>query len=247
LSNYAAPRSFSERRVRSAEHLDLPATDERERARSYHDLDRISRLPFQFGPLWRIVRRLAGREAPPGSPIRLLELGAGTGAVGLRIARRLAARGRRVELLSSDIRTEQLPPPREGPELRIVPLRIDLLTDELPSADVILANLVVHHFDDRDVREILRRLAAAATLGAVVYDLERSRRAFHLFRWFFPLWAKSPVTVADSLLSVQQAFRAEELMAIAREAGVKVPRVRRYFGLRILLWWETERPAASQP
>jgi hypothetical protein len=45
------------------------------------------------------------------------------------------------------------------------------------------------------------------------------------------------VSCADSLISVQQAFRVEELLALARAAGIAAPRARRYLGLRTLVWW----------
>ncbi|MBI4603190.1 MAG: hypothetical protein HY721_14620 [Planctomycetes bacterium] len=245
------PRRFSPERLRALEHLDRPDLDPEERRRSYADLDTIARLPGQSGPLWRAVRRLARRHQASrgGPPLRLLELGAGTGALGLRLAARLAARGARVELVLTDLRAEQLPPGGESGRLKVVPRRLDALRDAFPETDIAFANLLIHHFAGEEARALLERMRGAARLGGAVYDLDRNAFAFRFVGWTFPLWVRSPVTASDALASVQQAFRTDELLRLARDAGIEAPRARRIMGLRNLLWWEAraEAPRIVQP
>jgi hypothetical protein len=233
---YAHPRHFRRERIPALEHLDRLDIDRAERSLSYGDLDRMGRLPGQFRPLWRAVRRI-GRLQPPGGTLRLLEVGAGTGAVGLRLARGLAEDGRPVELYSTDLRPDDLPAAGTTNGVTVIPLRLHALEDPLPESDIAVANLLIHHLDDAGARRLLTRLAASSRLGAAVFDLVRSPFAFHFLRLTLPLWARSPITVADALISVQQAFRPEELMALAVEAGIKSPRLSRHLGLRTLLWW----------
>jgi hypothetical protein len=141
------------------------------------------------------------------------------------------------------LRTDFLPPAGEQDGVSIEPLRVDALYDPLPRADVGVANLLVHHFDDADVVQLLARLHAACRLGGAVFDLERNAWAFGVVRWLFPLWVRSPVTAADSLISVQQAFRPEELLRLAREAGIGNARVRSCLRIRLLLQWRSEGPS----
>jgi SAM-dependent methyltransferase len=231
--------------VPGLEHLDRPDIPDSEKRLGYADLETVSRLPFQLGPLARAVERIGrsaaaqtGADERDAEPLRLVELGAGTGRIGLRIAERLARAGRRVELLSTDISPAMLPAPRDGPVV-VRAARLDAVSDPLPAADVIFANLLIHHLSDPDAASLLRKMRESARLGGAVFDLDRNPFAFHFLRLFFPLWARSPLSPADALISVQQAFRVEELRALADGAGIERPRLRRYLGLRTLLWWES--------
>ena len=238
---FHAPRRLAPGRVPCREHLDRTDIPDFEKRLGYADLETVSRMPFQLGPLERAVARIAtsGREEP--GPLRLLELGAGTGRIGLRIAERLARGGRTVELLSTDISAGMLPQARSGPDLVVRPARLDVVSDPLPEADVIFTNLLIHHLSASDAAALLRNMRRTARLGGAVFDLDRNAFAFHFLRVFFPLWARSPISPADALISVQQAFRVEELRALAMEAGIERPHLRRYLGLRTLLWWEGPR------
>ena len=212
--------------------------DPAEKARSYRDLDTISLLPAQFGPLRRVLGRLAGRPIQGGQqPLTLVELGAGSGRLGLRIARHLEGEGHEVELISTDIHAQYLPAAGRRGSVTVRPQRLDALKDPLPPADLCFANLLIHHFDREDALGLLSRMRAATRLGGAVFDLDRNPWAFHFLRVFFPLWVRSPITVADALSSVQQAFRLEELEEIALAAGIEKPHVRRFWMLRTLLWW----------
>lgn len=236
---FSAPTSLAPERRNAVEHLDQPGIDPAEKARSYRDLETISRLPFQFGPLRRAVLRLAAKAAPAGSggPIRIVELGAGTGWAGLRLADALAQRGHEVDLLSTDVAPEFLPAPDRRGRVTVRSARLDATRDAIPAAEITVANLVIHHLDHAGAARLLAGMRGASRLGGAVFDLDRNRWAFHFFRAFFPLWARSPITCADALISVQQAFRLDELMDLAREAGIQGARARRYLGLRTLLWW----------
>jgi len=238
---FDAPRRLAPGRVPRREHLDRPDIADSEKRLSYADLETVSRMPFQLGPLERAVARLAARARKAPGPLRLVELGAGTGRIGLRIAERLARRGLEVELLSTDISRSMLPDARSGPGLVVRPVRLDVVSDPLPEADVIFTNLLIHHLSDSQAAALFRNMRRAARLGGAVFDLDRNAFAFHFLRLFFPVWSRSPISPADALISVQQAFRVEELRALAAEAGIETPHLRRYLGLRTLLWWETPR------
>jgi hypothetical protein len=138
----------------------------------------------------------------------------------------------------TDIRPELLPPPSRSGKVVVRTQKLDALSDPLPPHDICFANLLIHHLGWTEAHALLSRMREAR-LGAALFDLDRNFWAFHFLRLFFPLWVRSPVTVADALASVQQAFRPAELLTLAREAGIAKPRLRRVLFLRTLLWWET--------
>jgi SAM-dependent methyltransferase len=231
---YPAPTRFVPGRVTGSEYLDDPRVPADDRDKSYADLDLIGRLPFQFTPLWNACRRLlTGRRARllepsrAGRPWRFLELGSGTGEIG----RRLAERARRSSIPLQVTLTDRAPA-----TARIV--KLDWLEDHLPECDVACANLVLHHFSTDDAVRALARMNEAALVGGVVYDLNRTRFAFEALRWTIPLFARSPLTVADALVSVQQAFTRSELLDLARRAGIMKPHVTTHALMRLRLWWE---------
>ena len=235
---FSAPTSLAPERRRAVEHLDRADVEPAEKARSYRDLETVSRLPFQFAPLRRAVLRLAARAGSPAAPLRIVELGAGTGWAGLRLADALARRGHDVDLLSTDVAPEFLPAPGRRGRVTVRSARLDATRDPIPPAEITVSNLLIHHLDRADAVKLLAGMNGASRLGGAVFDLDRNGWAFQFFRAFFPLWARSPISCADSLISVQQAFRVDELVDIAREAGIQQPRARRYVKIRTLLWWD---------
>ncbi|TPW14893.1 MAG: hypothetical protein FD129_1000, partial [bacterium] len=217
---YAAPTGFTPHRRTAAEYLDDPSLPAAERALSYRDLERFDRWPFQYGPLRTGVLRLL--EGVTTRPVEILELGAGTGHTGRRLAASLARRGIEARLHLTDRSLEFLEAaPGSGERVS----RLDWLADPLPVADVVVANLVLHHFETAAAVTALARAATAARIGGVIYDLHRRALAFHLLKWTLPLIARSPITLADGLISVQQAFTPRELLELARAAGIERPEV----------------------
>ncbi len=231
---FAAPTDFTRHRRTAPEYLDDVSLPPLERAASYRDLERFDHWPFQYGPLEAGVLSLLPRVSD--RPLEILELGAGTGHTGRRLARSLRRRGVSVHLHLTDRCLDFL---QEAPGESERVSRIDWLTDSLPEADIVVANLILHHFETADAIRALSRAAGVARLGGVVFDLNRHAAVFHLLRWILPLIAASPITLADALISVQQAFTPEELSEMAGAAGIESVRVTTHGGLRNRLLWRT--------
>ena len=52
---------------------------------------------------------------------------------------------------------------------------------EIPSSDIILLTLTLHHFSDVEILQLLGRLAESARVAIIVNDLARSRLSYALF------------------------------------------------------------------
>jgi ubiquinone/menaquinone biosynthesis C-methylase UbiE len=102
------------------------------------------------------------------------------------------------------------------------------------SFDVVLASLFLHHFDGHEVAEVLGRLYALCRRALVVNDLHRARVPYLFARAVFPWVLKSPVSVADGLLSIRRAFTPSELAQYFREAGIDHVEVRRSLPYRLV-------------
>lgn len=188
---------------------ELPADDPRA-IRSRADLRRVNRWMGQAGIMARLLARHAGRP-----PRTLLELGAGDGTFMLRLARRLAPRwpGVRVRLVDrlSLVSPETIAGfARLGWRCEPVVADVFDLGDE--GADVIAANLFLHHFRDDQIRTLFARLARLAPVLAAC-EPRRSPVALLGSRCLWALGCND-VTRHDAVASVRAGFAGRELSAL---------------------------------
>jgi SAM-dependent methyltransferase len=108
------------------------------------------------------------------------------------------------------------------------------------SFDVVTASLFLHHFDAAELPDVLRGLYATARRALVVNDLRRARVPYLFGRAFFRMMFRSPVSVADGLVSIRRAFLPAELAAAFAAAGISGVRIRRTFPYRLIA--VAERP-----
>ena len=152
-----------------------------------------------------------------GPPARLLEIGAGDGATSLALARRLSRRWRGVRLTLVDAQ-DLLPPDREDAFVAlgwtvepVVADVFDFLGQANRRFDAVIANLFLHHFDER-LAELLEALARAAPL-VVAAEPRRSRTALAASRLLGGIGANA-VTRHDAPASVRAGFTGGELGAL---------------------------------
>jgi hypothetical protein len=185
---------------------ELPADAPRAR-RARRDLRRINLCMLQTLIMARLLLRHA--RQPPRT---ILDLGAGDGTFMLGVARRLAARWRGVTVLLLDRQDIVGSRTREAfaaLQWQVETISADVLHAELPRADVITANLFVHHFRDGDLAALLARAASRTPLFVAC---EPRRGAWPLFCAKL-CWAIgcNDVSRHDAAASVRAGFRGHEL------------------------------------
>jgi 2-polyprenyl-3-methyl-5-hydroxy-6-metoxy-1,4-benzoquinol methylase len=204
--------ALSRRRL-VGEILDGLAPDDPRAVASRRDLRRINVVMRQHA----IVERLL-RTHLPSPPRRLLEIGGGDGQFMLGLARRLARDWPGVELTLVDLTDSVTPATRAGFAaagwaLRVVTADIFAWAgDADASFDAVIANLVLHHFDDA---QLARLFAAMAPLAPVFLAAEPRRAAFPLFSSLLVgAIGANDVTRHDAPASVRAGFRGGELGAL---------------------------------
>jgi len=197
-------------RILQPELLDLLPPENPEAARSRADLRRVN---------WWMGHRSILLQALQASPLtnvhRIVEIGAGDGTLALQLATSLGKRRANVELTLVDqqrlVTAETLKEFRRlGWDVRIVQSDVfDWLANKSESADIIFANLFLHHFDEIGLRQILRDVAARCSQFIA---LEPRRHPFARLGCEM-LWAIgcNRVTRHDARLSVQAGFCGSEL------------------------------------
>jgi hypothetical protein len=198
--------AFPDRRV-EAEWLDeLPPRDARA-VRARRDLGRINALMAN-------PRRLSRLLAPRlGAHARIADLGAGDGSVMLAVARRLKRPGIEVTLVD---RAPAVPDATLH-AFRALGWKAALAAEDAfaflrrPGVrlDAIVANLFLHHFDERRLGELLA-LAAARAPRFIACEPRRSAPALAASR-LVGLLGCNDVTRHDAVASVRAGFRGQEL------------------------------------
>lgn len=96
---------------------------------------------------------------------------------------------------------------------------IDVLENpkDIPSADIVVFNLFLHHFQDDEIVFLLNEISSKIRIGLIVNDLKRSRIAFFLFKLFSFFFLKTKTASYDGLVSVARGFRKSELKELSQE------------------------------
>jgi ubiquinone/menaquinone biosynthesis C-methylase UbiE len=220
-----------DRLAATAELLDGPLDDPDALDGNLRDLRRVNRWLFGARLSVRAVDALIDgspeRDADH-SPVRILDVG--TGAADIPVALLVGARrkGRRVEVLAVDSRSEVLDSARRvDPRLRRLRGLTLACSDgralpyEEGSFDVAHSSLVVHHLEPDEAVTMLRELARVARRGVVLNDLLRSQRALAGARLLAALGTRNRLTRHDGPLSARRAYTAGELDALLTKAGLR--------------------------
>jgi hypothetical protein len=141
-------------------------------------------------------------------------LGSGDGRFLLSVAKRMAPRWPGVTVLICD--QQDIVSTRTRAGFAKLGWRCEVrqgdIFETLPDADIITANLFLHHFDDA---ALMRLLAAAAAKSKAFIACEPRRSAFAILgaRMVWVLGANH-VTRHDALASVRAGFNGRELSAL---------------------------------
>lgn len=220
-------------RRRGFEHLDNPDTTPELRERSLRDIRRANTVLGGANAVLSEVRRILPSL---GESTTLLDVGTGLADIPLR-ARKLATRAD-VRLFAVGL--------DEAASLAALSgglLNASVCGDarRLPfataSIDVVTCSQVLHHFEDRDIRLVLREMNRVARRAVIVSDLRRSWLAVAGF-WFvtWPL-GFHPVSRHDGVVSVLRGFTPADLGAHVLRSTGRTATIRRHPGFRLTATW----------
>ena len=217
--------------------MDAPDVDPRQLEQALDDVAAVNRW---LGATRAILRHLPSALPAGRGPVRILDVGAGSGDIPLAIAR-WAPDHRPLSVIGVDLHAATLAVARRRThdEGRIRLLQADGLRLPFPDGafHVGLLSMTLHHMDGPALVEILRELGRVARGGTVlVGELERSLPHYLGARLLAAtVWRRHPVTRHDGPLSVRRAFTATEMRELAERAGLRRPRVHRHFLYRLVL------------
>jgi 2-polyprenyl-3-methyl-5-hydroxy-6-metoxy-1,4-benzoquinol methylase len=185
----------------------LPPDDPRA-IRSRRDLRRVNAWMGQAALMAKLIRRA------PTPPRTILEIGCGDGTFLLRVARRLDWTNIRLTLVDrQNLVTPATIAAYAERGWTATPHTADVF-DALRTerADIVTANLFLHHFEGNELRALLAAMAQAAPFAAAC-EPRRSTTALLGSALLFVIGCNH-VTRHDAAVSVRAGFTAQELAAL---------------------------------
>jgi 2-polyprenyl-3-methyl-5-hydroxy-6-metoxy-1,4-benzoquinol methylase len=226
-------------RDRQPELMDQPGLDDGVHRRALAGLRTVNMFSRTAKSLWQ---GLADVGVLGSGPIRVLDIAAGGGDNALRLAARAQQAGVNLTSHGCDISPTavahaQAVATRSG-MADIQYFQLNALRDPLPDGyDVLMCTLFMHHLEEDDAVELLRRMAEAANRAVLVDDIVRSRFGYVLAWAGGRLLTRSPIIHVDGPLSVRAAFSLDEARAIVERAGLHGAQFRRHWPERFLMSW----------
>jgi ubiquinone/menaquinone biosynthesis C-methylase UbiE len=185
------------------------------------DLARVNRLLDGAGVSWRAIRPFVASSAQ----LRVLDIGTG----GADIPRALLGAARRanldLEIVATDVRPEIVAFAWQTAAAHDPPFEVRLAAEDRidepdASFDVVHASMVIHHLDPPDAIALLREMGRVASRAVIVNDLDRRRPWLIWARALTRLTTRNEYTRNDAPLSVERAYRPNELVQMATRAGL---------------------------
>src|SRR3954453_19530830 len=160
---------------------------------------------------------LAGLAAPS-----LLDIGTGAADIPAALARSVSKRQAHLSITATDVRPEIVAAATARVAGSNVAVRLGRLEDERDDAfDVVHASLVLHHLERAAAVSLLRDMRRVARVAVVFNDLQRGRR-WLLGAWLLTrLTTRNEYTRHDAPLSVRRAYTADDVVDLARQAGLR--------------------------
>lgn len=226
--------------------MDDPALEAGEHLDALRALARINAISRTAAQLATIVRRLGPVPRPDAGPMHVLDVACGGGDVTVDLARRLGPSYRVTGIDVSPRAIVRATEHAASAGVTTVNFQVcDVLTSPCPRCDVAVSSLFLHHVDDSRARDVLRGMAAAASVGGVVSDLVRSRRGLVLAYLATYALTASRVARVDGPRSVRAARTLDEYRALVASAGLSEARVRSTWPERVVLEWSRASSGAS--
>lgn len=229
----------------AAERMDAEDVDAALLDDSLRHLEQVNRL---LGARRAVLRELHALWPAHGAAV-LLDVGTGAADLPLAIAEHARRRGRSARIVGLDrhAATAALAARRAGDRISVA--RADALALPIAdrSVDFALLSMTLHHLEAGEREAALAELGRVARRAVIVGELERCWPNYLGARLLAAtLWRSNPITRHDGPVSVLRSFTPDELVRIARRAGLLEPRVaRRPFYRLVLVARPPQRAAAS--
>src|SRR6185369_6257924 len=183
-----------------------------------------------------LLREIESQSLPSFS---ILDIGAGSGEL-LRVAATWAKQtNRQFSAVGLDLNERMAESIIEESEHfdEISSVRGDALNLPFAEAqfDYVFCSLFTHHLLDEQVVQVFREMSRVAKRRIFVIDLHRHPVAYLLYTTLGKIVLHNRLLRHDGALSILRSFKGDELLELARRAGLRDISVERHFPYRLVL------------
>jgi len=169
----------------------------------------------------------ANANAHSGSkPLRILDVGTGSGDLPIDIVKWAKENGIRVQLTILDNNQlaagEAMKQTQDFPEISVIRADAMCLPFREGSFDFVVASLFLHHFPTPDAARLISEFQRISRYGVIINDLRRHVLAYFGIRLLTTLLTGNRLVRHDAALSVLRAFKESDVDEISRLAGVRL-------------------------
>ena len=222
--------------------MDQPDLDEHRHRTALDGLARVNWISRSSSIVWPAIARASKRK--DGGRLRVLDVACGGGDVAIAVKNRAEKTGLPLDMAGCDISNTAL----EYAAVHATEKRLNVhffpanaVTDSLPDTyDVVMCSLFLHHLEEPDAISMLANMTQATRHMLIVNDLVRSRIGYWLALFGTRLLTRSHIVHVDGPLSVRSAFSVNEVMSLAKRAGLTGVRISRHWPQRFLLTWDSQ-------
>jgi SAM-dependent methyltransferase len=238
---------IDEKRTRQPEVMDDPRLDPPRHLAALRGLARLNVLSCSARTLWQPIKALA--EENGLRHLRLLDVATGSADVPVKLWELARRSNIELEVTGVDVSRRALEFAQERARRCGAPLsvrQLNVLQADLPGGfDVVVTSLFLHHLENDQAVDLLRKMRSAARRLVLVNDLVRGTSGLWLAQLASRLFTDSDVAQTDALLSVRAAFTIPEVRRLAAAAGLDGAEIRRRWPCRYLLSWQPSPASAS--
>lgn len=175
-------------------------------------------------------------------PLKIIDLGCGGGDLILAVAKFLQKKGIAFSIIGIDGNSNTIEYAAEKcsgfPEISFQ--QADILAPEfkLNECDILMSSHFVYHFSEKELADFINKNLSATTVCFIFSELERSRLAYLLFKYFSFFMPLSRLAKQDGLRAIKRSFTKKEWLSVLNQAGVSVFSLRRiiFFRLQVIIY-----------
>lgn len=176
-------------------------------------------------------------------PIKIVDIGCGNGAMLRELSIWGKRKGFNFELIGVDANPYAIEIAEELSEdfENVTFLCQNIFSEEFRKTeyDILLCTLTLHHFKDSQIPELLHQFYEQSRVGIVINDLQRSKKAYSLFKAFCAVFVNNEIARKDGLISILRGFKKSDIEKYMNTINVKSYHVEWKWAFRYL--WVIEK------
>ena len=227
-------------RSEESELMDGSAFKSDELVENLADLRRVNRYLGGQGALTRHLFPMI--DALGKKHVRLLDVGTGSADIPARIIKWARGREIKIEFVVLDLNEIAAREARLHtagfPEIEVLRADAMVLPFEDGSFDFVIASLLLHHFDNQQAAELIKKFSRLARVAFIINDLRRHPVAYYSIKLLAYIFTKNRLIRNDSAVSVLRGFTERDFSDISKAAQLKLE-IFRLFPYRFILIGQT--------